>query len=132
MSRQTPSLPKKVLRAVFYREPTSNPPSEPVRDWLLSQGTEAMKVIGGDIMIVECYWPNVQAARPKLIKHLRDDLWEIKCNLHNLTARILFTVSGGQMVLLHAFMKKTAKTPNPDLNLALRRLKLWKSTESKK
>jgi phage-related protein len=36
-------------------------------------------------------------------------------------ARVLFAVSDGQMVLLHAFIKKSQKTPADDLALARRR-----------
>jgi len=38
-------------------------------------------------------------------------------------ARVLFCEHGGKMVLLHAFIKKTQKTPVGDLELALRRKK---------
>ncbi len=36
---------------------------------------------------------------------------------------MLFGIVGGNMVLLHGFVKKTATTPKTDLNLARRRLK---------
>jgi phage-related protein len=36
-------------------------------------------------------------------------------------ARILFCEHEGKMVLLHAFIKKTQKTPAGDLELAIRR-----------
>ena len=36
---------------------------------------------------------------------------------------MLFCVAAGQMVLLHAFIKKTQKTPKPDIDLALKRMK---------
>ena len=38
-------------------------------------------------------------------------------------ARVIFCVHDGQMVLLHAFMKKTQTTPKGDLELAIRRMK---------
>jgi phage-related protein len=40
-------------------------------------------------------------------------------------ARVLFTEHEGQMALLHAFIKKSRKTPPNDLQLARRRKKLW-------
>jgi len=43
--------------------------------------------------------------------------------LHNRIARVLFTVSGDVMVLLHVFVKKSQKTPARDLALAKQRLK---------
>ena len=38
-------------------------------------------------------------------------------------ARVLFCEHEGKMVLLHAFIKKTQKTPASDLELAIRRKK---------
>ena len=38
-------------------------------------------------------------------------------------ARIIFCTMKGQMVLLHGFVKKTQKTPDKDLRLALKRKK---------
>jgi phage-related protein len=39
----------------------------------------------------------------------------------NRTARVLFCISEGQMILLHGFIKKSQKTAKPDLNLAIER-----------
>lgn len=38
-------------------------------------------------------------------------------------ARVLFCEHEGKMVLLHAFIKKTQKTPDADLELAAKRKK---------
>jgi phage-related protein len=35
----------------------------------------------------------------------------------------VFCVTGGRMVLLHGFIKKTQKTPQADLDLALKPMK---------
>ena len=35
--------------------------------------------------------------------------------------RVVFSIVGDEMVLLHAFVKKTRKTPRMDIDLALRR-----------
>jgi phage-related protein len=41
--------------------------------------------------------------------------------------RIIYVASlGEQVVVLHAFQKKTQKTPGKDLDLAASRLRLWK------
>jgi phage-related protein len=49
-------------------------------------------------------------------------LWEVRSDLdHNRIARVIFCMGDGHMILLHAFIKKTQKTPQPDINLALRR-----------
>jgi phage-related protein len=38
-------------------------------------------------------------------------------------ARVIFCIANSQMVLLHGFIKKTQKTPQADLELALKRKK---------
>jgi phage-related protein len=38
-------------------------------------------------------------------------------------ARVLFCVEQGSMVLLHGFIKKTQKTPQHEIDLALKRKK---------
>ncbi len=40
-----------------------------------------------------------------------------------LTARVLFTLTEGSMMLLHGFIKKTQKTPNSDLKVARGRIR---------
>ena len=45
-------------------------------------------------------------------------LWEIRSRLAQCISRILFTVRGDTMVLLHGFIKKSQKTPKEDLQLA--------------
>ncbi len=37
----------------------------------------------------------------------------------NRIARVLFCIAEGEMVLLHAFMKKSQKIPKSDLDLAI-------------
>lgn len=43
----------------------------------------------------------------------------------NRIARVLFAVEQGEMVLLHAFIKKTQQTPPADIELATQRFKEW-------
>jgi hypothetical protein len=38
-------------------------------------------------------------------------------------ARVIFCMGDGHMILLHGFIKKTQKTPKPDIDLALKRMK---------
>lgn len=59
-----------------------------------------------------------------LVRKLDKNIWEVRSNLPNRIARILFTISGDKMVLLHGFIKKSQKTPANDLELAKHRLKL--------
>lgn len=122
--------PVKRVAARFFIEPTSEPPSEPVREWLRKVPEEEKKTIGQDIMVIEMSWPNTKAVRPKLIDHLGNDIWEVRSNLKNRIARILFAVEGPVMLLLHGFIKNTQKTPKHDKDLAVERLKKARGIKS--
>ena len=107
----------KRLPARFYRSDNGR---EPVREWLKSLDLADRKVVGEDIKDVEFSWP---IGMP-LVRLLGNGLWEVRSSLpHGRIARVLFCVVKEQMVLLHAFIKKTQKTPKPDLDLALKRMK---------
>ena len=107
----------KRLPAAFYALPSGR---EPVRDWLKSLDREDRRVIGEDIKDVEFSWPiGMPVCRP-----FGNGLWEVRCNLaKGRIARVLFCAADGRMVLLHAFMKKTQRTPDADLALAAKRMK---------
>ena len=107
---------KKIV-AAFYRTPAG---TEPVRDWLKSLPPEDRREIGQDIATAEYGWPvGMPVCRP-----LGQGLWEARSNLSgNRPARVIFCIARGQMVLLHAFVKKTRRTPDEDLALARKRMK---------
>jgi phage-related protein len=108
----------KRIPARFYR---SDLASEPVRDWLKSLDKPDRSLIGLDIKIVEFGWPiGMPVCRP-----MGKGVYEVRTGLAgNRIARVLFCISRGQMVLLHGFIKKSQKTPKPDLDLALQRKRL--------
>ncbi|MBI2739055.1 MAG: type II toxin-antitoxin system RelE/ParE family toxin [Rhodospirillales bacterium] len=107
----------KRLPAVFYALPSGR---EPVREWLKGLGRDDRKIVGEDIKDVEFSWP---IGMP-LCRSLGGGLWEVRCNLTQARiARVLSCVRQGHMVLLHAFIKKTRKTPSADHALAVRRMK---------
>jgi phage-related protein len=108
----------KRIPARFYRSELGN---EPVRDWLKSLNKPDRSLIGMDIKIVEFGWPiGMPVCRP-----MGKGLYEVRTDLAgNRMARVLFCISRGQMILLHAFIKKSQKTPKPDLDLALERKRL--------
>jgi phage-related protein len=107
----------KRLPAHFYRSDSGR---EPVREWLKGLEADDRKVIGEDIKDVEFSWP---IGMP-LVGSLGRELWEVRSRLpRGRIARVLFCVEQGRMVLLHGFIKKTQKTPQHDLDLALKRSK---------
>jgi phage-related protein len=57
-----------------------------------------------------------------LIQEVGNGLWEVRSNLPNgRIARVMFCIHDRRAVLLYSFIKKTQKTPKPDMNLTLRR-----------
>ena len=59
-----------------------------------------------------------------LCRALGKGLWEVRSDLmQGRIARVLFCIHDGRMVLLHSFIKKTQKTPDADLELAIKRMK---------
>jgi phage-related protein len=105
-----------ILAVVFFRTETGR---EPVRDWLKSLPRENRRIIGEDLKTVQFGWP---LGMP-LVRKLDKGLWEVRVRLPDGIARVLFTTGGGQMILLHGFIKKSQKTPPDDLELAKNRLR---------
>ncbi len=107
----------KRLPAVFYALASGR---EPVRDWVKSLDREDRKIVGEDIKDVEFSWPiGMPLCRP-----FANGLWEVRSSLtRGRIARVLLCIQGGQMVLLHAFIKKTQQTPKADVALAIKRMK---------
>ena len=111
------------LDAVYFQLESG---SEPVREWLKSLRKDERKAIGEDIAYVQFKWP---IGKPR-VDHLRGSVWEVRTSLTKRIARTLFAVEGRQMVLLHAFIKKTQQTPNDDIKLAEKRFKEWQRGET--
>ena len=109
---------QKRLSAVFFKMEFGK---EPVRIFLKSLENNDKKSVGADIMAVEMLWP---IGYPK-VRKLDTDIWEIRSDISNKRiCRIFFTILRKEMVLLHAIIKKTQKTPIGDLKLALKRKNL--------
>src|SRR2546421_11646170 len=97
------------LRVVFFRAEAGR---EPVREWLLEMRRDDRKIIGEDIKLVQFRWP---LGLP-WVRKIAVDLWEVRSHLSSgRIARVCFTVRDDEMVLLHGFIKKSEKTPQPDM-----------------
>lgn len=102
----------KKLPARFYLNQAGR---NPVREWLLELIPAERTIVGKDIQKVEFGWP---IGRPHCAP-LGNGLWEIRSQLgSNRTARVIFCMGDGQMILLHAFIKKTQKIAQADIDLA--------------
>lgn len=109
-----------LLAVRFFREHSGN---EPVREWLKDLPAAERREIGADIRTVQFGWP---IGMP-VVDHIADEIWEVRTRLSHRIVRVLFTLEDGEMILLHAFVKKDRKTPKPDLDLARQRLRKLRS-----
>jgi len=109
------------LKAVFFR--TENG-TEPVREWLKSLSKADKKSIGEDIMTVQFGWP---LGMP-LVRNLGERLWEVRTKLRSGNiARVIFFMDESTMVLVNGFIKKSQKTPKSEMDLAIKRKKMYLS-----
>jgi phage-related protein len=111
------------LQVVFFR---SDSGAEPVRRWLKSLPVSHKKAIGEDIKTVQFGWP---MGMP-LVEKLSPYLWEVRTKVPDGIARVMFTVDGQLMVLLHGFIKKTQKIPQKEIATARTRLRRYQEAES--
>jgi phage-related protein len=99
------------LMVVFYRTTAGK---EPVREWLKGLSKQDKRTLGADIKTIQYGWP---LGMP-VVRKLEPGLWELRSRLDRRIARIVFTVVGERMVLLHGFVKQSQKMPREDLELA--------------
>lgn len=63
------------------------------------------------------------ALRPPHVDHLGGGLYELRAKGMEGIGRALFVIRGRRVVVVHAFQKKTQKTPKRAIDLALQRAK---------
>jgi len=102
---------------LFYR---SGSGKEPVREWLKELDATDRQAVGRDLMRTQWRWP---VGMP-LCRAMGQGLWELRTELpSNRIARVLLCLDEGVLVALHAFIKKTRKTPDDELAVARKRQK---------
>lgn len=107
-----------LLGVRFFRSAAG---TEPVREWLRDLPVEHRRAIGTDIKTVQYGWP---LGMP-LVRKLEPGLWELRSHIADGIARVLFTVHGADLVLLHGFIKKSGRIPVDELDTARQRLALF-------
>jgi phage-related protein len=66
----------------------------------------------------------LERVREPYVKHLEGRLWEMRLSGQGNIARVIYlAASGRRLVVLHAFIKKTEKTPRRALEIARARAK---------
>lgn len=103
------------LEVIFYRSASGD---DPAAEWIRSLPKADRQTIGKDLMKIQIGWP---IGMP-LVRKLESDLWEMRSNLRYGIARVLFTIEGKKMIVLHGFIKKTQKTPPAELQTVRQRL----------
>jgi phage-related protein len=112
----TPVRPDRIPVAFYLSKTGANP----VLEWLRELPAGDRKAIGTDLKRVQEQWP---VGMP-VCKPLGAGLWEVRSSLgSSRIARTMFCFHEGTAVVLHAFIKKTQKTPQADLALARERMK---------
>jgi phage-related protein len=100
---------------VFYRLPSGR---EPVREFLKSLPIPDRKSAGDAILAAQWKFP---VGMP-LCRAMGNGLYEIRTSLPSgRIARTFIMYHRGRLVALHAFIKKTQKTPETELKLAQKR-----------
>lgn len=116
---------RKVLPAIFFCSASGK---EPVREWLKTLNKNDRTAIGEDIKTVEFGWPVGMPVCRSMAG--RKGLWEVRSNLSSgRIARVLFFTHNNKMILLHGIVKKTQKTPDSDLDLAMKRKKEYEDND---
>lgn len=74
------------------------------------------------VELIEQY--GMTAMREPYVKHLEGKLWEMRMKGKDGIARAIYvTAKGERVVVVHAFVKKTQKTPQDALEVARKRAK---------
>ena len=113
---------KKGVDVVFFETENGK---QPVREFIKKLSKEDQKEVGADIRVLQNDYPQ---GLP-LVRKLKPGLWEIRSFIKDGINRVFFTFINGKIILLHAIVKKTQKTPLKEINVAIERLKEFKKMQ---
>lgn len=103
----------KEFEIIFYNKPNG---SEPAKDFLLSLDKKMRAKV---IMLIELLSVNGPDLREPYSKHISDGIFELRAKIRSDISRILyFFVIGKRIIITNGFIKKTAKTPKSEIELA--------------
>lgn len=98
----------------------------PVKEYLDNLGAKEAAKVTFDLDLLESLGLNLGAP---YIKNIRSKLWELRTTGRTQHRVFYFAITGKRLVLLHAFTKKTPKTPVSEINIALKRMKDFERTD---
>lgn len=100
----------------YYRAQTGR---SPVKDYIAGLDERQRARVTFDLDRLKAFGLNLGAP---YVRNLGGKIWELRTT-GSIQHRILyFAASGRRLVLLHAFAKKTQKTPASELEIAIRRM----------
>lgn len=94
---------------------------EPVAAFLASLEPRLRAKVYRGIHLLANNWPRIGEPH---VRHVtsHEGLWELRERLKNLNVRLFFFQAGPDMLaIVHGFVKKSPKTPQRELSLALKR-----------
>ena len=102
----------------FYQDSQGN---IPVQDFIYKQSAKVKAKILKYTGLLQEF--GLSLGQPYIEKLTGSDVWELRIRHGSNYYRILYFVSSGRrFVLLHAFLKKTAKTPKNEIEIAQNRM----------
>lgn len=91
----------------------------PVKDFIEKQDESTRAKITSSVDLLETDGPFL---KPPYIKKLQDKLYELRIS-GKVAIRIFYTISNNEYYLLHAFKKKSQKTPKREIKTAIDRIR---------
>ncbi|MDL1898301.1 type II toxin-antitoxin system RelE/ParE family toxin [Anaerolineae bacterium CFX7] len=105
---------------VYYQDAQGR---RPAQEFLLSLSATARAAVFHDINQLEEFGLLIGAPTVRPIEGIRK-LWELRVKTADGAVRLFYVArTERRFVILHGFIKKTAKTPQKELNLARKRLR---------
>ena len=102
----------------FYQDSHGN---IPVQDFICQQSAKVEAKVYRYIDLLQDF--GLSLGQPYIEKLAGSEVWELKIRYSSDRYRILyFASSGRKFILLHAFLKKTAKTPKSEIEVAQGRI----------
>lgn len=103
-------------KVTYYVSPSGNSPVKDFLDVNIKAKVKALRIFSN----IEEY--GLISIIPHIKKLTGTPLWEIRILGEDSTRILYVTRSDKQILLLHAFVKKTNKTPLKEINIALKRI----------
>ena len=119
-------------------QPARKEPQRQWRDYRTANGRRPVKefitdLSDADAAAVLAAMEDVRRNGPRVARHLRGDIYEVRADADRVIYRVLFSMEGrfSQVLLaLEGFKKKTRRTPPAVIDLAERRLSDWRGRSS--